>query len=104
MKGRSLPIRYRDFYDIPRAVVVEYERTLYFLDCPFHPDLDDYDEYYTIYLIPDDLREAVDSMSWTDLGHRSQRIGTIRTSLIEFDDTKRQAISARIFKGLQPHR
>jgi len=36
-----LSIRYRDFYDIPRAVVVEWCDLLYLFDCPFDEEADD---------------------------------------------------------------
>jgi hypothetical protein len=33
-----IPFRYRDFHDVPRAVVAEYEGDLYLFDCPFDPE------------------------------------------------------------------
>ncbi len=102
MSGRWLPIRYRDFDDMPWAVIVEHEGRLYLLDCLFDYDVDDYQDHYTIYLIPDDLRDDIDTMSWTDLDHRSERVGVIATALVEFDDTKRNAINDRIFEQLGP--
>lgn len=95
-----LPIRCRDFYDIPRAVVVEREGELLLLDCIFDSELDGYEENYTVYKLPPDLREDIDRISWTDLGHRGRRVGSVSTDAVEFDPTKRRAINARIFDFL----
>ena len=98
MTGEWLPIRYRDFYDIPRAVVVEYADKLYLFDCLFDYDIDDYADEYAVYVIPDELMNEIDRMSWTDLGHRSKRIGAVPAALVEFDATRRRAVNKRVFK------
>ncbi len=93
-------IRYRDFYDLPRAVVVEWEGVLYLLDSLFDHDLDDYEPFYVIYRIPDELAERIDEISWTDLGHRSQRLGVVATDDVEFDESRRRRINPAVFEGL----
>ena len=35
-------IQYRDFYDVPRIFVADYQGRLYLFDCPFDEALDDY--------------------------------------------------------------
>lgn len=92
-----LPIRYRDFYDIPRAFVVEFRDQTYFFDCRFNPEIDDYQEAYEVYLVPADLRPNIDDISWTDLGNRCLRVGAVPTGAVEFDDSKRKSIAARAF-------
>ena len=42
------PIRYRDFYDFPRAFVVEHAGELLFFDCLFSDTLDDYGKEYVV--------------------------------------------------------
>jgi len=93
-------IRYRDFYDIPRAVVVEWKGYTYLLDCVYNDDIDDYDSEYRVYELPDELRDQLDSMSWTDLGHRGEQVGTVATASVEFDSTKRRALNTEIFEQL----
>lgn len=90
-----LPIRYRDFYDLPRAIVVEFQGTMYLLDCLFDIELDDYESTYKVYRVPEDLRLRIDRISWTDLGHRSELVGQIAATDIEFDATKRRAVQSR---------
>ena len=96
-----LPFRYRDFHDFPRAIVVEYKGALYFFDCLFDPKLDDYPDEYCVYRITDEsIRNRIDSISWTDLGNRSLRIGAVPTNAVEFDITRRRTLNARVFELL----
>lgn len=37
-----LPITYRDYYDVPRMLVVRFEGQAYLFDCPFDVALDEY--------------------------------------------------------------
>jgi hypothetical protein len=97
----SLPIRYRDFYDVPRAIVVELDGALYLFDCRFDPELDDYEGQYIVYRLPEDLSDDLERMSWTDLDHRGQRVGAVDVSAVEFDPTRRSSIDARVFDLLR---
>lgn len=99
-----LPIRYRDFYDVPRAVVVEFRGTLYLFDSLFDPDIDDYESVYTVYRLSDGMRDEIDTISWTDLGHRGARVGSVQVAKVKFDQTRRQAIDDDVFEELlKPH-
>ena len=95
-----LPIKYREFYDIPRAFVVERGKALYFFDCPFDPDLDDYPEEYSVYRLPASIADQVDAMSWVDLGARGDRIGRVPASSIRLDESRRGYIDDRVFELL----
>ncbi|MBI3437578.1 MAG: hypothetical protein HY054_02795 [Proteobacteria bacterium] len=44
MSSEWLPIRYRDFWDLPRAFSVDYDGKTYFFDCPFNESIDDYQQ------------------------------------------------------------
>jgi len=100
MNETWLSMRYRDFYDIPRAVVVDWESTLYLFDCLYDHGLDDFEPTYTVYRLPDELRGSLDHMSWTDLGHRGERVGSVPTRDVEFDPSRRESINATIFRCL----
>jgi hypothetical protein len=102
MSERWLPIRYRDFYDIPRAFVVEHEGILLFFDCAFDRELDDYGAAFAVYQVREGLRERIDLISWTDLGNESERVGTVPTAAVVFDPTKRKAIRADVLDLLPP--
>jgi hypothetical protein len=93
-------MRYRDFYDIPRAVVVEWGGQTWLFDCLYDYDVDDYESEYTVYRLPEEVAEKVDSVSWTDLGHLGERVGAVPTARVSFDPTKREALDAEIFEEL----
>ena len=101
MTERWLPIRYyRDFYDIPRAFVVESAGEQFLFDCPFSEALDDYADEYTIYRISDELRDRIDLISWIN-GSQFERIGAVPITVVTFDATKRCAISAKVLEGFR---
>jgi hypothetical protein len=100
MTDAWISIRYRDFYDIPRAFVVEYMGKMLFFDCPFDESLDEYVDKYTVYCIKDELRDGIDKIPWTDLARRSHRIGAVPTEAVKFDATRRNAIDAQVFELL----
>jgi hypothetical protein len=95
---RWLPIRYRDFYDIPRAFVVEHAGDLLFFDCPFSQERGDYSDEYTVYRVHSGLRDRVDRISWTDLGNQSDRIAVVPMTAVKFDPSKRRMIDAEVFE------
>ncbi|MGH9117576.1 MAG: hypothetical protein ACRD0A_06775 [Acidimicrobiales bacterium] len=100
MTKHWLPIRYRDFYDVPRAVVVEFKRELFLFDSLFDADLDEYESFYAVYRLPGELRHEIDGMSWTDLGQRGTRLGSVDVAAVEFDSTRRRAINESVFENL----
>jgi hypothetical protein len=95
-----LPIRYRDFYDVPRAFVIEHAGCVFFFDCPFSESDDDYSEDYLVCRVSDELRDRIDAISWADLGNRSERVGAVPTKAVTFDATKRRAISGAVLELL----
>jgi hypothetical protein len=95
-----LPIRYRDFYDVPHLILVEHDGALYLFDGQFDQDLDDYPDKYGVYRLPDDLRPTVDTMSWVDLAHHGEPVGTVPLAAVRFDATRRAAIDSEIFDSI----
>jgi hypothetical protein len=95
-----LAIEYRDFHDVPRLVVIEWHGDLYLLDAPFDEDLDDYTDTYTVYRLPAGARDRVAKDSWADLPRFGEAIGQIAVNDIEFDSTRRNALSDALFREL----
>jgi hypothetical protein len=93
--------RYRDFYDIPRAILVEYADAVYFFDCPFDRDLEEYGDAYNVYRVPEGLRGDIDSISWEGLSRRLSFVGSVAIDAVEFDSTKRRWMDARVFEHLR---
>jgi hypothetical protein len=97
MTGSWLPIEYRDFYDVPRMIVVERRGQLYLFDAPFDDAADDYADHYAVYRLPESAREEVGSNSWVGLAAAGQRVGDVAVSEVELDETKRRLINDNVF-------
>jgi hypothetical protein len=95
-----LPIAYRDFYDVPRLVVVEWHGDLYLLDAPFNEDLDNYADVFTVYRLPADARDAVAADSWEGLPRSGETVGQIAVENVMFDSTRRKAVSDELFRTI----
>jgi len=68
-------ILYRDFYDVPRMILLEIGSSWVSLDSPVVAALDDYEDRYQVYVMPE-----------------GQEIGAVRVSELVFDATRRRLI------------
>jgi hypothetical protein len=84
-------IVYRDFYDVPRVLIVMIGRKRLLLESVFDEKADDYSESYQVYRLEDDFEPPVGS--WEMLaGQAIGHIGAIPVRAVEFDSTLRQSI------------
>jgi hypothetical protein len=91
-------IRYRDFYDLPRLFLAEYEGRHYLFDCPFNEELDDYPDSYRVYQMPA-LPESELQGSWEHLPERAINfLGLVPVAQVQFDPTRRARINVAIFR------
>jgi hypothetical protein len=94
------PIRYRDFYDLPRVFITSYDGKDYLFDCPFDDELDDYPDSYRVYQLPALSEEELQG-SWEHLPELAAPfLGVIPVAEVRFDSTKREWINTAIFKEL----
>lgn len=93
----QISIRYRDFYDVPRAFVVERAGSLYFFDCPFDERADDYPDRYRVYRLDSALSPSLDKGSWESLANQGQFVGEVLATRVQFDPTRRAAIDDSVF-------
>jgi hypothetical protein len=93
-------MQYRDFSDVPRAIVVEVDGALYFLDCRFDDGADEYEQVYAVYRLPEGLGPELETRSWADLAHLGQRVGSIPTSAVAFDATRRASMRSAALEDL----
>ena len=98
--GTWLPMRYRDFYDVPRLVAVEYHGRVYLFDSPFDDRLDDYADEYAVYRLPKAEVASLDNPSWEGLVAASEQIGTVKVSDVTFDETGRACLNDSVFTRL----
>jgi len=80
---------YREFYDYPRAIIVEVETGRYLLDCPFDDRLDNYPPDYQIIKLhgPPDL-----AASWDRLASQGEVLGSVPVSAELFDESRRRVL------------
>jgi hypothetical protein len=97
----GLPITYRDFYDVPRMILVEYEGAFYLFDCPFNDEMDDYPSAFTVYrLEPAQGRRALESRAWVGLAEKGKEVGQVSVEDVHLDSSKRRSLAASVFSLL----
>lgn len=89
---KSLPIKYRDFYDVPRAVAFEHRGATYLLDCPFDDEADEYGHSYCVYRLSSLQLDELDNMDWRELSKKGVVVGQLPVGNVEFDESKRRSI------------
>lgn len=95
-----LAMRYRDFNDVPRLVAVEYRGHVYLLDAPFDDEIDDYSDHYTVYRLPESEGARLHDLSWERLPSLGEELGRVPVVEVEFDETKREALTDAVFRRL----
>ena len=86
------PIRYHDFWDVPRAFIAADSAGSYLLDCHFDDQLDDYPEFYEVFAMPP-LSDELLSSPWADLSrHALGRLGRVRVCEVRFDASRRREV------------
>ena len=94
------PFSYREFYDVPRAIVASHGERTYFFDCPFDEQRDDYGTDYDVYLMPS-LSDSELSGSWESLRERAvRRLGRVSVSSVRFDKSHRREIDLEILEQI----
>lgn len=85
-------VSYREFHDIPRAMVVESPSGWLYLDCPFDEIADDYSQEYFVYQLR--VSNAANlPQDWTYLAAEcGPPVASIPVRAIEFDETRRTRV------------
>lgn len=86
---RWLPIRYRDFYDVPHAIHLRWRGVDLLFDSPFDEALDDYAPEYRILRL---WEPPPDHGSWVPVIDAGVEIGRIPVAAVRFDETSREFI------------
>jgi hypothetical protein len=96
-----VPFVYRDFYDVPRLVVFQYEGRCILLESAYDAGLDDYSSDYTVFQL--NVRELVNlPESWVDIGEGATRLGRIPISKVLFDPSRRRLVDPAMLQALNP--
>ena len=95
------PFQYVEFYDVPRCIVLRYREKLFLLQSAFDDHLDEYPDSYSVYLLPERVKDAVQKGSWEFLSNTQMScIGHIQVKDVVFDPTKRKELDASILDSL----
>ncbi len=88
-----VPFKYVDFYDVPRCIAFRYRGTLFLLQSAFDYALDDYPDVYTVFVLPDSVKDSLEVSSWDFLENTPMDcVGHIQISSVEFDPSKRKEL------------
>jgi hypothetical protein len=94
------PIRYRHFYDIPRSFLVTADDITYLFDCPFNESGDEYPEHFSVYRVGTPLEDDPEAIAWDDLQEGGEYLGTVSTSSVLFDESRRRSVDETILNSL----
>jgi len=86
--GNCTIIEYRDFYDVPRAMLVQDDAgRRFFFDCPFDDDADEYPDVFDVYLVREQTWPAsIPGPDWV-------RVGSVAACDLRLDPTRRKSVS-----------
>lgn len=96
-----LPIKYRDFHDMPRAIVVEHKGDVYLIDSPFNNTAGEYPDYFDVYRLHPDVASRLDASSWEALASEGDLVGRVPANAVELDPSRRTAMNEAVFRLLR---
>jgi hypothetical protein len=97
-----IPFQYVDFYDYPRAIAAKYRGKLLLLQSAFDDELDDYPNFYTVYLLPESAETQLKAGSCKFLKEVPLHpVAQIPIGSVCFDPTRRKKFDACILDGLE---
>lgn len=89
---------YREFFDVPRSIVLSLDDHLVLLESAFSDEESDYSPDYELYLLPSDTDL---SGSWRRLSAAAiRRLGAIPVSHVQFDATRRRRLNITCLRPL----
>lgn len=95
-----IPIKYRDFWDVPRIFLTTYQGKLFLFDCAFDDTVEDFHDCYKVYLLPD-LGEDVLEGPWANLHALATTcFGEVPVETVHFDPSKRREINSAVLEQL----
>ena len=98
--NEQAPIRYREFWDVPRIFLVPYKGKWFLFDCPFDESMEDFPDSYRVYIIPEPSEEEL-ADSWDKLHEKATRCsGEVPIAKVHLDPSKRREIDTQVLDEL----
>jgi hypothetical protein len=93
-------IIYREFYDVPRVIVLTHRSRKLLLWCRFDKALDEYPAVYQVYDLPMEIDERAPT-SWEDFPQKATKyLGQIPVDQLVFDTSKKAEIETDVIDSL----
>ena len=98
--SEKIPFIYRDFYDVPRIIVVHHRGLAILLESRFDTHADDYSASYKVFVLSG-MSEDELAGSWENLSLKATKfLGEVLVRDVQFDSTFRKEIDAGVIDGL----
>lgn len=96
-QGESVPDRiqivFQDFWDVPRSFYMGFRQDLFYFECSFDHERDDYSDKYEVFeLVATSPKDTIAPSTADYLVHRKIPIGQILISSVIFDETRRKTV------------
>jgi len=96
----TAPFVYREFYDVPRFLVVTHHGQQFLFESAFDDDLDEYPDVYQVFLLRDVSENELQG-SWVFLSEKAQAcLGAVPVKDVVFDETGRREIKTDVLDRL----
>jgi len=94
-----IPISYGEFYDFPRMIDFQFGGQWFYLSSAFDEELDDYPDFYDVYLLPFHSEEEfkANPYYWKNLSN-ADHLGQIPIIEVGLDETRRRTIDVQVFE------
>lgn len=93
-----IPFEYRDFYDVPRILLIRTLGSAFLFDSPFDETADEYSDTYSVYRLSlasaDELGRR---RSWADASTLGTLVATVPVAAVQFDPSRRESLSDSVF-------
>jgi hypothetical protein len=98
--SQTTKIVHRDFYDVPRMLILNHRSLKLLFDCKFDDSLDAYPSTYKVYVLPQEIDEH-SLQSWDALPEEvAKYLGDIPVDQVIFDASRRAEIDTQIIDNL----
>jgi len=94
------PFSYREFYDVPRLILLRREGSLILLESAFDAETDEYSDSYEVFVLPNISPDEL-AGSWEGLRSKAVTfLGRVPVKDIDFDPTLRREIETSLIDEL----
>ena len=89
--------RYVEFHDVPRTIVLRFQDRWFLLQSAFNDELDEYENEYSIYPLPNSFEPIQGGGSWKFLEELELNcIAKVPVNAVQFDCTRRKKLDTSV--------